>query len=333
MNRNRILVAALLVAVGIVPLFGSAAAESVMTLVGIYAIITVGLNLLIGYAGKISFGHTAFVALGAYASGILTVRYGWSPVAAMLGGAAGTGLVAFLIGMPVLRVRGHYLAMITLALGMVTFAVCTRWTEVTGGLTGISGVPDFRIFGYVFDTKTKMYYLIWCVTIVAFLLSFRIVDSRFGRALRALGAHEPAAGALGVAVARCRVQIFVLSAVYAAVAGSLYTHYLNYANATFFDLNMTTQLMAILVVGGIGTLWGPMIGSILLVSVSQNLGGYGDYSVLIFGILYTGALLFLPQGLVGEVSRWFRPRSLPSLLQLESAGEKHPPASGTNGNL
>src|ERR1035437_4498438 len=117
MNRNRILMAALLVAVAIVPMFGSAAAESVMTLVGIYAIVTIGLNLLIGYAGKISFGHTAFVALGAYASGILTVRYGWSPVAAMLGGAAGTGLVAFLIGMPVLRVRGHYLAMITLALG------------------------------------------------------------------------------------------------------------------------------------------------------------------------------------------------------------------------
>jgi branched-chain amino acid transport system permease protein len=95
---------------------------------------------------------------------------------------------------------------------------------------------------------------------------------------------------------------------------------------------MTTQLMAILVVGGIGTLWGPMIGSIFLVCVSQNLGGYGDYSVLIFGILYSGALLFLPQGLVGEVSRLFRSRSLPSVLQLESAGEKHPPASGTNGN-
>ncbi len=332
MKQSRIQVAALLVAVGIVPLFGSAAAESVMTLVGIYAIVTIGLNLLIGYAGKISFGHTAFMTFGAYATGILTVRYGWSPAAALLAGAVGTGLMAFFIGMPVLRVRGHYLAMITLALGMVTFAVCTRWTEVTGGLTGIPGVPDFDIFGYVFDSKTKIYYLIWCVTIVLFLLSFRIVDSRFGRALRALGAHEPAAGALGVAVARCRVQIFVLSAVYAAVAGSLYTHYLNYANATFFDLNMTTQLMAILVVGGIGTLWGPMIGSIVLVSVSQNLGGYGDYSVLIFGILYVGALLFMPQGLVGAVSRWFSPRSLPSVFQLESAGEKHPPSSGNTGN-
>lgn len=314
MSWNPISLVTLVVLVAVLPLFGSAAAESVMTLAGIYAIVTVGLNLLIGYAGKISFGHTAFMAMGAYTTGILTVRYGWSPAAAMAAGAAGTGVIAVLIGMPVLRVRGHYLAMITLALGVVVFSVSTRWTEVTGGLTGIVGVPDFRLFGYAFDSKTKMYYLIWAVTILLFLLSFRIVDSRFGRSLRALGAHESAAGALGVAVARCRVQIFVLSAVYAAIAGSLYAHYLNYANATFFDLNMTTQLMGILVIGGIGTLWGPMIGSLLLVSVSQNLGGYGDYSLLIFGILYGGALLFLPKGLIGEVARWSRPKFLPSIF-------------------
>jgi branched-chain amino acid transport system permease protein len=332
MNWNRISVPLLLIIVAIVPLFGSAAAESVMTLAGIYAIVTVGLNLLIGYAGKISFGHTAFMALGAYTSGILTVRYGWSPAAAMLAGAAGTGLAALIIGMPVLRVRGHYLAMITLALGVVTFSVSTRWTEVTGGLTGIVGVPDFRIFGYTFDTKMKMYYLIWCVAIVLFLLSFRVVNSRFGRALRALGAHEPAAEALGVAVARCRVQIFVLSAVYAAVAGSLYAHYLNYANATFFDLTMTTQLMAILVVGGIGTLWGPMIGSVLLVCVSQNLGGYGDYSLLIFGVLYGSALLFLPKGLVGELTDCFDTRSVASNLQLNTVGHKPVAPSVKTGN-
>lgn len=283
------------------PLFASASAVTVMAIGGIFAIVAIGLNLLVGYAGKISFGHNGFMALGAYTSGILTVNYGWSPLLALIAATVGTGLVAFVIGAPILRVRGHYLAMITLAFAQVIILVSTRWTEVTGGLTGIPGVPDFDLFGYAFDTKVKMYYLIWFLAIALFLLSFRIVDSRFGRALRALGAHEAAAGSLGVNVVRCRIQIFVLSAVFAALAGSLYAHFLNYVNGTFFDLGVMVQLMAILVVGGIGTLWGPVVGAVLLIWVSQNLGGYAEYSQLIFGLLYGGALLFLPRGAVGEV--------------------------------
>jgi branched-chain amino acid transport system permease protein len=273
-----------------------------MAIGGLYAIVAIGLNLLVGYTGKISFGHNAFMALGAYTSGILTVRYGWSPLSALIAAAVATGLVALIIGAPILRVRGHYLAMISLAFSQIVILVSTRWTEVTGGLTGIAGVPDLTIFGFTFDTKLKMYYLIWCIVIGLFLLSFRIVDSRFGRALRALGVHETAAGALGVDVVRCRIQIFVLSAIYAALAGSLYAHFLNYVNGTFFDLGVMIQLMAILVVGGIGTLWGPVVGAVLLTWVSQNLGNYAEYSQLIFGLLYGGALLFLPGGVVGEIA-------------------------------
>jgi branched-chain amino acid transport system permease protein len=284
------------------PLFGSASAVTVMALGGLYAMVAIGLNLLVGYTGKISFGHNAFMAMGAYLSGILTVRYDWSPLLAMIAAAVSTGLVALIIGAPILRVRGHYLAMITLAFSQVVILVSTRWTEVTGGLLGIPGVPDFAVLGLSFDTKLKMYYLIWGTTIALFLFSFRIVDSRFGRALRALGVHETAAGALGVDVVRSRIQIFVLSAVYASLAGSLYAHFLNYVNGTFFDLSVMIQLMAILVVGGIGTLWGPVIGAVLLIWVSQNLGSYAEYSQLIFGLLYGGALLFLPGGVVGEVA-------------------------------
>lgn len=293
----------LLVAAAIVfPFFVSSSAVTVMALGGLFAMVAIGLNLLVGYAGKISFGHNAFMALGAYGTGILTVNYEWSPLAAMIVATAGTGLVAFLVGAPILRLRGHYLAMITLAFAQIIIIVSTRWTEVTGGLTGIPGVPDFRIFGFEFDTRLKMYYLIWFIAIVLFLLSFRVVDSRFGRALRALGAHEAAAGALGVDVVRCRIQIFVLSAVFASLAGSLYAHFLNYVNGTFFDLSVMIQLMAILVVGGIGTLWGPLIGAILLVWVSQNLGSYAEYSHLIYGLIYGSALLFLPRGVVGEIA-------------------------------
>ena len=292
-----------LIAIAIVfPLFGSASAVTVMVLGGLYAIVAIGLNLLVGYTGKISFGHNAFMAMGAYLSGILTVNYNWSPLPAMIVAVVSTGLVALVIGAPILRVRGHYLAMITLAFSQVVILVSTSWTEVTGGLLGIPGVPDFAVLGFSFDTKLKMYYLIWGITIVLLMFSFRIVDSRFGRALRALGAHETAAGALGVNVVRSRIQIFVLSAVYAALAGSLYAHFLNYVNGTFFDLSVMIQLMAILVVGGIGTLWGPVVGAVLLIWVSQNLGSYAEYSQLIFGLLYGGALLFLPRGVVGEVA-------------------------------
>ncbi len=302
-------VTALAAGITLLPLLGSVFAETVMALAGLFAIVAIGLNLLLGYAGKISFGHNAFMAMGAYASGILTTGFGWSPVAAMLAGAVGTGAVAFLVGAPILRLRGHYLAMVTLALGQITVIVSTRWTEVTGGLTGVPGVPDFRFFGLVFDTKTKMYFLIWAFALGLFLLSFRIIDSRFGRALRALGAHEPAAEALGVPVVRCRVQVFVLSAVFAAISGSLYGHFLNYVNGTFFDLPVMIELMAMLVVGGIGTRWGPMVGAVSLMWLSQSLGRYADYSLLIFGVLYGGALLFLPRGLCGELLAWAGQRS------------------------
>lgn len=292
-------VVVLAASVAALPLLGSVFADTVIALAGLFAIVAIGLNLLVGYAGKISFGHTAFMAMGAYASGLLTTRFDWSPAAAMLAAAVGTGLVALLIGAPILRLHGHYLAMVTLALAQITITVSTRWTEVTGGLTGVPGVPDFRLFGFTFDTKTKMYYLIWAVAIVLFLLSLRIVDSRFGRALRAMGGHEAAAEALGVPVVRCRIQIFVLSAVYAAIAGSLYAHFLNYVNGTFFDLPVMIQLMAMLVVGGIGTRWGPIVGALPVTWASQSLGRYADYSLLIFGLLYGAALLLLPRGLCG----------------------------------
>ena len=296
--------AGLAVGVAALPLLGSVFADTVMALAGLFAIVAVGLNLLFGYAGKISFGHNAFMAMGAYASGILTTGAGLPPLGALVAGAAGTGAVAFLLGAPILRLRGHYLAMATLALGEITIIVSTRWTEVTGGLTGIPGVPDFRVLGVAFDTKTKLYYLIWAVALGGLGLSFRVIDSRFGRALRALGAHEAAAEALGVPVVRYRVQVFVLSAVYAAVAGGLYAHFLNYVNGTFFDLPVMVELMAMLVVGGIGTRWGPIVGAVPLMWVSQSLGRYADYSLLIFGALYGVALLFLPRGLCGELVAW-----------------------------
>ncbi|PYM37831.1 MAG: hypothetical protein DME17_06695 [Candidatus Rokuibacteriota bacterium] len=157
--------AALAVGVAALPLLGSVFADTVMALAGLFAIVAVGLNLLFGYAGKISFGHNAFMAMGAYASGILTTGAGLPPLGALVAGAAGTGLVAFLLGAPILRLRGHYLAMATLALGEITIIVSTRWTEVTGGLTGIPGVPDFQVLGVAFDTKTKLYYLIWAVAL------------------------------------------------------------------------------------------------------------------------------------------------------------------------
>jgi len=296
--------AAFAVGVAALPLLGSVFADTVMALAGLFAIVAVGLNLLFGYAGKISFGHNAFMAMGAYASGILTTGAGLPPLGALVAGAAGTGVVAFLLGAPILRLRGHYLAMATLALGEITIIVSTRWTEVTGGLTGIPGVPDFQVLGVAFDTKTKLYYLIWAVALGGLGLSFRVIDSRFGRALRALGAHEAAAEALGVPVVRYRVQVFVLSAVYAAVAGGLYAHFLNYVNGTFFDLPVMVELMAMLVVGGIGTRWGPIVGAVPLMWVSQSLGRYADYSLLIFGALYGVALLFLPRGLCGELVAW-----------------------------
>ena len=205
-------------------LFSGGYLMNVLVFVGINTMLAIGLNLLLGYAGQISLGHAGFFGLGAYLSGVLTATYGWNPWLVMPLAAIVVGCLAFLIGFPILKLKGHYLAMATLGLGIIIYIVFNETIDYTGGPSGLSGIPNLSIGDFVFDTDIKNYYLIWTVTLAVVLLAVNLANSRVGRALRAIHDSEVAARVMGVNARLLKVQIFALSALISSLAGSLYAH-------------------------------------------------------------------------------------------------------------
>ena len=224
----------------------------ILNLIGLYVIVVLGLNLFIGFAGQISLGHAAFFGLGAYGSAILTATYGFPAWPAMILTAGAMALAALVLGVPTLRLSGHYLAMATLGFNYVVDSIFVQWDAVTGGPSGLSGVPPLSIGGLTFDSDLKFHYLVWTFALVALTLCLNLVRTGVGRGLAALGADEVAAAALGVDVRRQKNGVFVLSAVMASVAGSLYAHYFGYVNPDAFSVFKSLDLVIMVVVGGPG---------------------------------------------------------------------------------
>ncbi|MFI5332346.1 MAG: branched-chain amino acid ABC transporter permease [Desulfobaccales bacterium] len=270
----------------------------ILNLIGVYVIAVLGLNLFIGYAGQISLGHAAFFGLGAYGSAILTATYNLSPWPAMLLTAAAIAVVALIIGVPTLRLSGHYLAMATLGFNYVVHSILVQWDAVTGGPSGLSGVPPLSLFGLVFDNDVKFHYLVWTFALVALTLCLNLVRSGVGRGLAALAQDEVAASALGVDVSRAKVGVFVLSAVFASVAGSLYAHYFGYVNPDGFSIFKSLDLVIMVVVGGLGSIWGTLFGVAFITVLPHLVDFFETYSDIIHGAILVLILLFLPQGLV-----------------------------------
>ena len=270
----------------------------ILNLIGLYVIAVLGLNLFIGYAGQISLGHAAFFGLGAYGSAILTTTYQLPPWPALALTALAVAVVALIIGVPTLRLSGHYLAMATLGFNYVVQSILVQWDAVTGGPSGLSGVPALSLFGLAFDRDVKFHYLVWSFAMVALTLCLNLVRSGVGRGLAALAQDEVAASALGVDVARAKVGVFVLSAVFASVAGSLYAHYFGYVNPDAFSIFKSLDLVIMVVVGGLGSIWGTLFGVGFITVLPNLLDFFETYSDIIHGVILVVILLFLPQGLV-----------------------------------
>jgi len=269
-----------------------------VNLIGIYALAVLGLNLFIGYAGQISLGHAGFFGLGAYGSALLTVG-GWlTPWPAMFLTALLVGLTAFLLGLPTLRLHGHYLAMATLGFNYIVHLVLVQWDAVTGGPSGISGIPPLTVAGVAFQTESRFYYLIWTAVLLALTLCLNLVRSGVGRGLAALAQDEEAAAALGVNVRREKVRIFVLSAIYASVAGSLYAHYFSYVNPDGFCIFKSLDLVIMVVVGGMGSIWGTLFGVSFITLLPHYLEFLEAWFDIIHGLILVVILIFLPQGLI-----------------------------------
>lgn len=274
---------------------------NVLVFVGIYSLITIGLSLLMGYTGQISLGHAAFFGLGAYTSGVLSTKFGVSPWLALLAAIFVTGGIAFLIAAPALKLKGHYLAMATLAFGYIVFIVFNQASSLTGGPSGFGQIPRFRLGNFLLRSDVHYYYLVWTLVIVVLLVSLNIIHSRVGRALRSIHEGELTANIMGVNTAKYKIQVFVLSAVYASLAGSLYAHFITFLNPTPFGFHFSIVLVAMVAVGGMASVWGAMIGAALLTILPEYLRAFQDYDILIYGSILLLIMMFLPQGLFAGI--------------------------------
>jgi branched-chain amino acid transport system permease protein len=271
---------------------------NVLVFVGIHTILAVGLNLLLGYAGQISLGHAAFFGLGAYISGILTTAYALNPWLAMIVAAIAVGSMAFVIGFPILKLKGHYLAMATLGLGIIIYITFNEAVELTGGPSGLSGIPNLSLGELVFDSDLKNYYLIWTFTLATMLLSINLAHSRIGRALRAIHDSEVAARVMGINARLLKVQVFALSAFISAIAGSLYAHTMTFVSPASFGFNFSVELVTMVIIGGLGSIYGSFLGAALLTLLPELLRAFQDYDIAIYGLLLIVMTMFMPGGLV-----------------------------------
>lgn len=317
-NKDLIYFAALAIIIIFIPVF----VESkyyfiVLNVIGLNTIVVAGLNLLIGFAGQISLGHAAFYGMGSYFSGILTVNYGFPLWPAMLVGMLATGAVAYLVGYPSLKLRGHYLVMATLGFSIIVYILMGQLEELTGGHDGLIGIPPLSIGGISFDNDLKNFYLIWTFVFFSMLVSRNLLNSRVGRALRAIHGSEVAASSLGVNTANYKVKVFVLSAMFASVSGSLYAHYITFISPSTYDFYYSIQVVTMVIVGGMGSLWGPLFGAAILTSISEALHVAKQYHTIAYGLFLCLVIIFLPEGILVGIQNFYRRRKAQKLILAE----------------
>ncbi len=277
---------------------------TVLGFAAIYAIFVSGLNFFMGYTGQVSFGQNAFAAIGGYTSAMLTTAFGWGVFPAMALGVAAAALMALLVGFPTLRLRGHYLAMATLALGMIVQEIAVQWDSVTMGYTGIAAIPALGAFGHELPSDRWQLAALLVALALCLGVASRLKHSRLGQALAAIAGSEDAARALGVDVARYKLIAFVIAAIYAAFAGSLFAHFVGFVSPEVFGLHMVVLGFTMLYVGGIGTVAGPMVGALIISLLPETFRGFKEFQDLAYGAALILILIYAPRGLASLIRRW-----------------------------
>lgn len=277
-----------------------------LTLVGIYSLVTIGLNLFMGYAGQVSLGQAAFVGIGAYTSAVLAVDLHVTPWLGALAGALTAALVAYVLSFVALRLRENLLALATLALGIVINVVFNEW-DFIGGSSGFKDIPGFTVGSFTFDPRAYAI-LSWALVAGGIWFAGNVVRSTFGRSLIAISAGELGAQALGLDAERLKRQTFVLSAVYAGVAGAVYASYQSYIDPSSFGFLLSVNFVLMCVIGGLRSLWGAVIGAAIVVALGQVLqsvvpillpGARGDFQQFFLGAILIAILVLSPRGITG----------------------------------
>jgi branched-chain amino acid transport system permease protein len=268
-----------------------------------------------GYAGQVSLGHATFFGVGAYATALLSARLGLPGWAALGLAALSTGLLAFVVGIPIFRLRGNYLAMATLGLNVIFVLILKNESELTGGPSGFTNIPPMKLAGVVLNSDAAMYYLVWIAALGVLWLSFNIVRSRVGRALRAIHASELGAETLGVDATAFKLKVFALAAVYAGLAGGLYAQTIRFISPSSFDVLFSIKLVTMSAVGGLASVWGSIFGAATVVLLADLIrdqmnalfaGATGEAEIIVFGTLLVVIMVFMPEGLVVSGMKSFR---------------------------
>lgn len=268
-----------------------------LNLVLILGISAQGLNLLLGIGGQISLGHAAFMAIGGYTSAILVMNYNFPFLVAMVIGVLVSAFFGLIVGFPSLRLKGFYLAIATMALGSVVQDIIKR-LKITGGDHGLRNIPSIKIFGYQFVSDFSRFYLILFIFIIILLISMNFVKSRSGKSLVAMRDSEYGALTVGINITKAKLLAFVLSSAFAGLSGVLYAHTISYLHPNNFGLALSVELLAIIIIGGIATLWGPILGAFMWIILPLIIGSRLEMlSNVLFGIAVILVVLFLPRGL------------------------------------
>jgi branched-chain amino acid transport system permease protein len=266
---------------------------------GIYIILTISLNLIIGYAGQVSLGHAAFYGIGAYASTLTSLSWGLSFPLAMLAAVLLAGAFGLALGLPTLRLKEDYLAIVTLGFGVIVDLMLLNMDSVTGGPDGIVGIPAPAFFGVSFRTKPLYLTLVVLAVLFILALTYRLVHSYHGRALRAIRDHEVTAQVMGVNTPAYKIAIFTLAAGLAGLSGSLYAHYITFINPESFGLHTSILILSMVILGGMGSVVGSIVGAVTLTVVPELFRQFHDYQDLAYGALLVALLIWRPQGLLG----------------------------------
>ena len=294
--RGRLLLGVVALVVVATALYGGGYFVYVLNLTGIFSLVAIGLTMLTGFSGQISLGHAGFFAIGAYASALLTQRLGLPFWLAIPVASALTTLVGALIALPALRLKNLYLAIATLGFGIVTQKMIFEWRTLTGGGGGLQ-VPTPMLAGLSLADGARMTWVIAATLGVGTWAAYKLAQGRTGRALTMLRESETAAGCTGIHVARFKVIAFALSAFYTAVAGGLYANLVRYINPESFNVNMSIMFLAMIVIGGMGSVGGALLGAAFYVIVPEALRGFKDAPGLIFGLSLMLVVILLPGGL------------------------------------
>jgi branched-chain amino acid transport system permease protein len=259
------------------------------------SMICIGLNLLMGYAGQVSLGHGAFAGLGAYISVVLASQFDFTPMTAIFISILFMSAFAFIVSKPILKLKGHYLAMATLGIGIIINIALNSEDEITGGADGM-GVPEFIVFGFTFEESYQWYILVAVLLVITIWAFNNLIQSPFGRLLRSIHDSEKAAGSVGINVPHYKSYVFVISVVIATIAGSLYAFFSGYISPEEASFSHSIELVVMVVLGGLGRIYGAVFGAVILTVLPQLLTALEEYETLVFGLIIIFVMIFMPKG-------------------------------------